>query len=294
MDYELYHDESLEGGYWHGILLVPTWKKHEYIELLSQARKNTRHDNKLGIKDVKQHGRVYDCASAWLQIGIACLRSTTKGKLEPIFLGKREKGKMTYEKVNSFGMKFILFRERDSHRTINVSVDHAVKIETTFRIALKGGLHYLGSDEEPINITKIHFDGHEHMRRNIDHQRIVGKLSGLRPYCQVATHVGVINDWHSDHDKPGAQEYDDCQLLQLTDILIGSFRTMLGYKTRDIHGELSRPIKILLDAYSEGYARMLNSRWCNSFVLSQCYLDGGAWHFETIEQNHLETQPTML
>ena len=58
MDYELYHDESLEGGYWHGILFVPVWKKQEYIELLADARRNFKYGNKLGIKNVKQRGRV--------------------------------------------------------------------------------------------------------------------------------------------------------------------------------------------------------------------------------------------
>ncbi len=27
MDYDLYHDESKEGGYWHGMLLVPCEKR---------------------------------------------------------------------------------------------------------------------------------------------------------------------------------------------------------------------------------------------------------------------------
>jgi hypothetical protein len=296
MDYELYHDESLEGGYWHGILFVPAWKKQEYIELLAGARKNLRYENKLGIKNVKQRGRVYDCASAWLQIGLACLRSSTKGKPMRAFLGRRdEMREMKYENIDAFGMKFILFRERDAHKTMDGRLDHASKIETTFRFALKGGLHRFGSEEEPIRVTKIHFDGYEHMQRNIDQQRIIGRLDGLRPYCQIDTHAGVIDDRHSDHDKPDAQEPDDCQLLQLTDLLIGSFRTSLGYKTREIHAELSRPVKTLLDAYNQGPARMRNSRWFNSFLLSQCYLEENRWHFEPIKQrSQAGVQPKML
>jgi len=59
----------------------------------------------------------------------------------------------------------------------------------------------------------------------------------------------------------------------------------LGYKTKDIHVELARPVKNLVDRFQQGYPRMRNSRWFNSFVLSQCYLEDGKWQFEGIERN---------
>jgi len=285
MDYELYHDESLEDGYWHGMLLVPVSKKQEFLELLSRARKNTRFFDKLGIKKVDRRGRIYDCASAWTQIGIACLRSKLGNEKLSIFLGK-EKGKPIIEYVESFGMKFILFRERDSHKELSGYSDHAAKIETTFRFGLKGGLHFLGSDENPITITKIHFDGYEHYHRHIDKDRIVKRIYGLREYCKIDYSI-LIDDRRSNHNDPLSQDCEDCQFLQLTDILIGCFRTALGYKTRDIHVQLALPIKQwLLNRYNRGYAGMKNSRWFSSFVLSQCYLNSkGEWNFEPIERS---------
>jgi len=285
MDYELYHDESLEGGYWHGMLLVPAWNKQEFSNLLITARSNTRYSDKIGIKKVNRKGIIYDCASAWTQIGVACLRSSTKGKAEPIFLGKREKGKSQYECIDLFGMKFILFRERDSHKDLTGYKDHAGKIETTFRFGLKGGVHFLGSDETPINITKIHFDGYQHYQRHIDNERLIHRIGGLRDYCTISD---IIDDRQSNHKKPNSQDYGDCQFLQLTDILIGCFRTSLGYKTRDIHTELAKPVKNLTDKFQQGYPRMRNSRWFNSFVISQCYLDKGQWKFEGVERNSSE------
>jgi hypothetical protein len=291
MDYELYHDESLEGGYWHGMLLVPMWNKKEFLDLLTLARTNTRYFDKIGIKKVERRGYIYDCASAWAQIGIACLRSTTNGKAEPIFLGEKEKGKLKYGQVNLYGMKFILFRERDSHKELEGFTDHASKIETTFRFGIKGGLHALGSNENPINITRIHFDGHEHYQRNVDRDRIVKRLNGLRSYCSFSSRTDLVDDRHSNHKRAGSQDEDDCQFLQLTDILIGCFRTSLGYKTRNIHMELAQPIRNLVNKYNEGSARMKNSRWANSFVVSQCYLENSKWKFEAIEQNNKkETQ----
>ena len=295
MDYELYHDESMEGGYWHGMLLVPVSGKKEFSDLLGMARNNTHYSDKIGIKNVVRKGPIYNCASAWTQIGVAGLRSSAKGKLEPAFLGKQEKGRLLYEKIGLYGMKFILFRERDSHKQLTGFSDHASKIETTFRFGIKGGLHFLGSDENPIHITRIHFDGHQHHQRHIDQDRIIARLGSLRKYCTISKRQNLIDDQQSDHKKPKSQEYEDCQFLQLTDILIGCFRTSLGYKTRAIHTEFARPIKNLVDKYHEGYPRMKKSRWANSFVISQCYLENGRWVFEGIQRNQNEAkQPKML
>ena len=295
MDYELYHDESLEGGYWHGMLLVPAWNKKDFSDLLATARANTRYFDKVGIKKVDRKGLIYNCATAWTQIGVACLRSSTKGRAEPVFLGRQEKGKLQYESVRSCGLKFILFRERDAHKGLSSHTDHASKIETTFRFGIKGGLHFLGSDENPIHITRIHFDGHQHHQRHIDTDRIIRKIGSLRPYCTISRRQDLIDDRQSDHKKRECQDYEDCQFLQLTDLLIGCFRTSLGYKTRTIHTELARPVKNLVDKYSEGYSRMKKSRWANSFMISQCYLENGRWVFEGIQRNqHEAKQPKML
>jgi hypothetical protein len=294
MDYELYHDESLEGGYWHGMLLVPSWNKKEFSDLLTTVRNNVNYHSKIGIKKVERKGHIYDCASAWAQVGVACLRSTVKGKSEPVFLGRREKGKLQYGQVGLYGMKFILFRERDYHKQMIGYSDHASKIETTFRFGIKGGLHFLGSDENPINITKFHFDGHQHYQRHIDKDRITNKIIGLREYCAISKRHDLIDDRQSDHRKSESQDYDDCQFLQLTDILIGCFRTSLGYKTKDIHVELAKPVKFLVDRYHEGYPRMRHSRWFNSFVLSQCYLENEHWKFEGIHKKRDEEQQLQM
>ena len=75
MEYELYHDESQVDGYWHGMLLVPVSKKQDYLEQLELARKNTRYFSKIGIKGVRRKGKIYGCASAWVQIASVLLRS---------------------------------------------------------------------------------------------------------------------------------------------------------------------------------------------------------------------------
>jgi hypothetical protein len=160
--------------------------------------------------------------------------------------------------------------------------DYGSKVETTFRMGLKGGLHFLGNDKKPIHIARMHFDGYKHYCRHIDQARIIGRLNGLREYCSVAEGKDVIDDRSSDHREQHSQAYEDCQLLQLTDLLIGCFRTVLGRETQNIHIVISRPVKAIIDRYFQGYARMQNSRWRNSFCMSQCYLESGKWNFDVI------------
>ena len=50
MDYELYHDESQVGAFWHGMLLVPQARKTLLLESLNRARSNTRYFDPIGIK----------------------------------------------------------------------------------------------------------------------------------------------------------------------------------------------------------------------------------------------------
>jgi hypothetical protein len=284
MDYELYHDESREEGYWHGILLVPVSKKQTLVSYLGAVRENVRYPHPVGIKKVKNPGRIYTCAECWVQIGVLSLISVHKGPPLGVFLGNRVKGKKQYNQfTETIGCKFIVFREIDDHAKMSDRLDYGGKVETTFRIGLKGGLHFLGSDKEPIRIEKMHFDGHKHYCRHVDRDRIVGRLTGLRQYCSVADYLDLVDDRSSDHTRVDCQKYADCQLLQLTDLLVGCFRTALIGPTRAIHTEIARPVKAIVGRYSKGYARMRNSRWRDSFCMSQSYLESGQWQFETIE-----------
>jgi len=291
--YELYHDESMEDGYWHGMLLVPIEKKESLLEKLAVVRKNTGYNEPISIKKVREHNRIFSCANSWVHIGFGYLRSRSKNQSFPIEFGQ-EKGKPIISSLENeaIGAKFILFRERDNHQKMKGYPDSPSKVETTFRFGLKGGLHFLGSDKNPIHIEKMHFDGYKHHLRHLDKKRIVGRLYGLRNYCSISNREDLIDDKSSDHRlKDGVQSYGDCQLLQLTDLLIGSFRTALGVVTRDLHKELSHfPKKLLVD-YQKGYVRMRNSRWLHSFWVSECFLeDEGNWRFENMNFLNLQKE----
>jgi len=291
MDYDLYHDESKENGYWHGMLLVPAEKRTDFLNCLSDIRKATNYPHIISMKGLKQRGRDFNCNRAFIQMGVAGLMQYFKN--DPYVV--RIKNKMKYSQKDErlgtdykeifkldcqekiIGAKFILFRDRDSHAKMGDAYpDHASKIETTCRMGLKGGIHWLGNDENTINIKSIHFDGHEHYQRKINRERIIGRIQGLREYCSIENN---IDDRTSNHKKKDCQDYEDCQFLQLTDLLVGGFRTVLKDEKNKIQGEISLPLKELAGKWHGGLKRMQNSRWYKGFWLSESWIDGDKWNF---------------
>jgi hypothetical protein len=150
-------------------------------------------------------------------------------------------------------------------------------------MALKGGMHFFGTHDEPVTVARIHLDGHLHYRRHVDRARIADRLTGLREYCHLSNRGDLILDDSSDHTRPDSQPYDDCQLLQLADLLIGAFRTSLRGTEKAIQMTLAYPAVSVLTRFAQGPARMANSRWRNSLAMSQCYLEDGKWRFEPLE-----------
>ena len=170
---------------------------------------------------------------------------------------------------------------RDGHRPLTGLRDHAAKIETTFRMGLKGGLHLFTGGDEQIDIVSLHFDGYEHHHRRIDAARILGRIGPLRDNVAIAPTVQLY-DGSGDHRKPGSQPYDDCQLLQLADLLVGGFRTILGHATHPSHSKVDQPLRRLVERWHQGPARMQKSRWHRGFCISEGYLEDGEWEFADI------------
>jgi len=282
-NYEVYHDESKVNGYWHGILLVPEDRKCILLDYLGLARNNTGYGYALSLKKVRNRTRMYDCARSWVTIGVAALASRLKYQPVPMYLGTGAGREPDYRRLGqAIGAKLIVFVERDNLARLSPYLDYGGKVETTFRMGLKGGLHYLFSADDAVSVTRLHFDGYEHQQRHIDQQRIVGRLKGLRPYCTVAEAPDLIDDRTSDHRKPDSQAYDDCQLLQLTDLLIGCVRAISTKGSKELHRDLARPVGALVARQRQGHARMENSRWRKGFCMSMCYLEDSTWQFEDL------------
>lgn len=296
MEYDIYHDESKEAGYWHGILFVPRASLSEVLNHLEKIRKETRYTSPLMLKGINSYGSRFECSRAAVQLAVAVMMQDNKGKVEDVVISSRcydevgQRQATNYRKVitvnKALGLKFIVFRERDAHKFVDPEgyfLDYAGKVETTMRMGLKGGLHVMFDQANPVTICSIHFDGHEHYGRHVDKGRLIDRLKiGLRDYCTIDQHI-QLDDRSSDHrSEERAQSYDDCQFLQLTDLLIGSFRTVLADCKNRFQEAIAAPVKNLVEKWKAGQRRMENSRWFRGFCISQCYLQDGKWHFKEL------------
>jgi len=305
MEYDVYHDESKEAGYWHGMLFVPRLRRAKLLELIKIIRRETNYELPLSLKEVKSYGARFQCSRAAVQLAVAAMMQKTKGSVQKIYVSE-----MIYDKTSRcqtakyreiiqvtepLKLRFVVFRERDCLKFLDPEghfLDYGAKVETTFRMGFKGGLHLLFDENDPATITSIHFDGYEHNRRHVDTDRIIGRLEGgLRPYCQIVENIEV-DDRPSDHRKDNAQDYDDCQFLQLADLLVGSFRTVLADSKNEIQAKVAYPVDNLVEKWRAGPARMVNSRWSGGFCISQCYLENEKWEFSPlppkVQENQLE------
>ncbi len=292
MQYDVYHDESKEAGYWHGILFVPRRTRPIVLQHLSAIRHETDFRHSLSLKDVKGSGQRFQCSRATVQLAVSAMMQDTKGKIEKVLVGARtgdpqEKRQATeYREIiridKPLGLKLIIFRERDAHKLLAPSLDYGAKVETTFRMGFKGGLHFLFDESNPIVVSTIHFDGYEHHQRRIDANRIVGRLkTDLRPYCQIANDI-IVDDRHGKHRQGDARSCEDHQFLQVTDLLVGSFRAVLGINKSKPQGDVASPVAGLVQKWKCGSVRMKNSRWHRAFCISECHLENDQWQFNSL------------
>jgi hypothetical protein len=176
------------------------------------------------------------------------------------------------------GAKFVLFRVARLN-ALTLCADNTSRVETTFRMAFKGGLSLFSSAGDELCIRSLHFDGYKQYGRRLDVYRI---LCGMkRDGFEIPTGI-VLDDATSDHREQDCQSYDDCQLLQLTDILVSGFRTVLGEATSQAQRQACEPLLELAEKWNRGWKGFKNSRWYMGFCISEGSIEDGRWQFGPI------------
>lgn len=286
MIHDIYHDECKEDGYWHGFLFVPRATRAELLALLHRARKLTEygghlHYVKIG-KETKRHHKKYLLAEAWTSVGCNALQQQKLQKYPiRVLLGRNPQrgAQAEYHHVASLlKCRFVLFRERDNHKTMYEGMTPRHRVETTFRMALKGGVHKLFSDSDRITIGNVFLDG--------DEQYFTVERTLLRLQYECRDHVSFAPDGQmipqrSNHSQIAPNQHqDDSHLLQLCEVLIGGFRfhSCCGDR-RHPRYEMSFHCKVLLDHEHNNSARMSESRYFKGFSLADAWLENGEWNF---------------
>jgi hypothetical protein len=291
--YDIYHDESQEEAYWHGFLFVPRKGRQYLLDLLKKSREGAGWSKPISFKEINKRigmgsPRV-QLIESWLRICLASLQQQKLLSLPiPFYLcGKPRCYIRSLERL--IKCKFVIFKEKDKHKKMFSGLDGLECIETTFRMGIKGGIHRLFSEEEPIIIGNIYIDGDEHYIKHFGHRFDVGRslrrfAAEKRPYVSFVRGAKLIPQ-RSDHKKiKSTQNIDDSQFLQLCDIILGGIR-FHSYcpDSRHIKYQISLSCRSLLERDTNNYFRMKQSRFFNGFTLGEAWLENGEWQFRSLK-----------
>ena len=188
--------------------------------------------------------------------------------------------------------RFAVFKEKDKHQKMFFKDDNLRNIEITFKMALKGALHRLFNNNEPITVGNIFIDGDEQYigeyRRNLDTNEILKRLQlEKREYVDFLDNSKIIPQ-KSNHQKlKSGQNVEDSNLLQLCDILIGGvrFHSYCPYNNI-IKYRISEPCRDLLKHDQNNIARMKESRYFNGFLLNEAWIENEEWKFGHLNLNN--------
>lgn len=280
---EIWHDEYRGDGtkdeYWHGLFFVPTSARENLLNSLRAIRDE---HNISYSKDIKFASSLNSDKTSRLisnQLSLFVHSLIVKEKEAKTQLFNRDGAKKYHKDFKPFaslngvmGCKFILFKIPNNHKEFNSeNLSYSELVETTFRFALRSGLHYLINED--VTITKFYFDGHEHHGRNIDISRITRGV--FREHVRLAEDLSIDDRQMKDRD-------DDTKLIMcLVDNAVGGLTAKIS-EAKDKYGALF-PVEGIVERERSGTLNVnTNGRWYKSLSIFQMTFVDGAYDFSPL------------
>ena len=297
--YDIFHDENKEDGFWHSFIFVPRNYKDRLLNLLLEPRINLNYYHPIHFTKIdnktKSHSEKVRLTKSWVSILYYAIQQQ---KIEAdLYLGHGTHGailrkiKGPKEKI---GAKIVVLREKDCLKKMFPHMSYSKKIETTFRMGLKGGSHFLFNDKV-VKIGDIYVDHQkEHFERNYNIDNILTRFKNESKDNILFTEDSTIYPIDKRYYQP---KEIISEFMQLADIAVGAVRTRaLRIKEPSLRYEITHPLDDLFEKDIRNKARMNNSRFLNSFSLSEAWIEGGSWKFDTmkIQKINLEERPTLF
>lgn len=279
---EIWHDESKKGGYYHGILLVPTENKSQLIDSLAKIRDEHGYDYSTNIKfaGCLNKPNVGKFVRNHLVLFSHAIQTNVKGKTK---LYNRS-GKDLYEKnfdpfleiAGCFNCRFGLLKIEDLENTLDYFKNYRKKVETTFSFVVKGCCHGMFSSNFPIRLEKFYFDGEDQYKGTIDLHRLV--RGDWRSYCDVKRNIPI-------DARTMKNRKDETKLIMnLVDNVVGAWRALLNHE-KDPNRVLYPLRGLCKRAREKKIFVNKNSRWYKSISLSEFRLKEGEVTFPDIFRN---------
>ncbi|NWG27039.1 MAG: hypothetical protein HXY48_00745 [Ignavibacteriaceae bacterium] len=295
--YDVFYDECKEGGFWHSFIFIPRMNQLNLLNLLLEARTNLNYFHPIYYtsvnKKTKSNSEKVRLIKSWITILHYALQEQ---KIDAdIYLGHKTDTPV-YRKIkgtaNKIGVKYVVLREKDCLKSMFSDMSYSKKVEATFRMGLKGGCHFLFKDL--MKIGNIYVDHPEkNFNRSYDGVKILDRLRR-----EIRDNILFEEDSRiCPIDKNSYREKDlITEFMQLADISVGAIRTRaLKIKEPFLRYEIAHPLSELLEKDIKNKARMNNSRFLNSFSLSEAWLKDESWQFDNLKiENQVTCQEPSL
>lgn len=290
-EYEIYHDESKDGGYWHAFLFIPVDRKQLLIDYLKKFKNDINANVKdisfkgVSLKAKKNHDKPR-IIRYWISFCVAALQQQKCVQFPPCYYSLKNK----IEKLNQLiGAKLVILRIDNNHNDMFEHMDNLSRIETTMRMGMKGGLHGLFFEDEKIIINQFYIDGNEHYigcyGRDLDNDNILKRLSvELKENILFKDNCEIFPVAKKDYDSNNSERL----LIQLTDLMLGAIKFMnTNNDFKSIRYWMSGSLSTLLDRDQNNYVRMKESRFFKGFLISGAKIIDGIWNFYPLENKKL-------
>lgn len=286
----IYHDESKKvfKNIWaHALFFVPESSSAKLLEEILEIRRKYGCENNRfhfanisGQRICKEDGSIV--IKEWVEHGIEALRS---------------KGSYIFSHPLNCKLGIIFFPtwlDLDLYGGGSQNEKMLRYFETVLRILLKGCAHWLYDENKKLKIKGIITDG-EPWHRELDEIRVLDRLiPTVRDYVEIDRNA-YIEGICSDHKSFDCTDCNKAQLLQLTDLLLGSiihccFRDL---KYGDKKERIIRPIREMLEKRKRG-RNFRRSGHYKSFSLSFATIENNQWVFQWVNTQEIVYEDNQL
>ena len=294
--YDVFHDECKEDGFWHCFIFISRETQKILFNLLQIPRKNLQYYELIHFGDIsrryKNHNPKARLIKSWCSI---LLYAIQQQKIEAqLYLGHKNSKpihKLIKSGNNRIANKLIIFREKNGDQDMYDSMSKSKKIETTFRMGIKGGTHFLFPNKE-ILIGNVYIDSSKRaFEENFNTNNILERF-------KIESNKNVFFEDNSKIIPVDKKDYEKnepiSEFMQLADVVVGGIRTQ-KLKMTNFHAryEATYQLKNLLEKETENFARMAKSRYRKGFALSDAFIKNKQWEFENMhidsnQSNQLE------
>lgn len=281
-DYEIWHDESKKGGYYHGLLFVPVSKKQSLLDDLRKIRDEhgIAYDREVKFSGCLKKGTPGRFIRNQLSLFKHVIKSNPKNCTQLYNRSKKDKYEGNFEPFlelyGKYHCKFGLLEIRDIQDTLDYFHNYRKKVETTFRFLVKGCCHGMFDRNSPIRLLKLHFDGNNQYKGDLNAKRIL--KGNWRQYCRIDDNL-EINDKHMSQRKLSGK-----LIMNFIDNIVGAWRAR-------INGEKdpNQYLYPLVDLHKRARKKQIfsnpNSRWYKSLSLSEFTIREGEPKFPNLFRN---------